>query len=185
MTRRVVLLDRDGVINADSDAFITRPGLWRPLPGSLEAIASLHAGGWQVAVCTNQSGLARGLLDEATLEAIHRRMEAAVRAAGGRLAGIYVCPHGPDSDCTCRKPRPGLLQAALRDLQTEPAAVPVIGDSLRDLQAARAAGTRPILVRTGNGERTLAELPAELSDVPVFADLAAAARHLLEEPWSH
>lgn len=181
MTRRVVLLDRDGVINADSDAFITRPELWQPLPGSLEAIASLSAAGWQVAVCTNQSGVARGLLDEATLEAIHRRMEAEVEAAGGRLAGIFVCPHGPEAGCCCRKPRPGLLHQAAATLGVNMTGVPVVGDSLRDLQAAQAAGGRPMLVRTGQGERTWRKLPAGLADVPVLADLAAAAGRLLEE----
>jgi len=181
MTRRVVLLDRDGVINADSDAFITRPELWRPLPGSLEAIASLAAAGWQVAVCTNQSGVARGLLDEATLEAIHRRMQAEVAAAGGRLAGIFVCPHGPDAGCPCRKPRPGLLHQAAAALGVKAAGLPVVGDSLRDLQAARAAGARPLLVRTGKGEWTWRNLPPELADVAVLPDLASAARRLLEE----
>ena len=181
MTGPVILLDRDGVINADSDQFITRPELWQPLPGSLEAIARLCGAGWRVAVCTNQSGIARGLLDWPTLEAIHARMEAAVRAAGGGLASIHVCPHGPDSECPCRKPRPGLLRQALEDLGARPEGVPAVGDSLRDLQAARALGARPLLVRTGQGEQTLAQLPPELADVEVFPDLAAVAARLLEE----
>jgi D-glycero-D-manno-heptose 1,7-bisphosphate phosphatase len=175
----LVVLDRDGVINEDSDDYIRSADEWRPVPGSLEAIGRLAAAGWQVVVFTNQSGLARGLFDRAALDAIHVRMLAAVAGHGGRLSGVYVCPHGPDDDCLCRKPRPGLLHKIAQDLQMDLRAVPVIGDSLRDLQAALAVGARPILVLTGKGHRTLAAgLPA---GVEVCADLSAAVDRLLAE----
>lgn len=175
----LVILDRDGVINRDSEAFIKQPAEWRPLPGALTAIARLTAAGHTVVVCTNQSGLARGVLDRAALGAIHARMDAAVRAAGGRLAGVYVCPHGPEDDCRCRKPRPGLLEAAAARYGMGLAGVPVIGDSARDLEAARRAGARPMLVLTGNGRRTLAE--AAVAAPEHYADLAAAVAQLLSE----
>ncbi|MFP4079669.1 MAG: D-glycero-beta-D-manno-heptose 1,7-bisphosphate 7-phosphatase [Ectothiorhodospira sp.] len=177
---RLVILDRDGVINRDSPDYIKSPQEWIPLPGSLEAIARLTRAGWRVAVATNQSGLARGLFDAATLEAIHDRMRRAVEAAGGRIDLIHHCPHGPDDGCDCRKPRPGLLHRIADDLGVSLAGVPAVGDSARDLEAARAAGCRPLLVRTGNGERTLARgaLPPETL---VFPDLAAVVEHLLAE----
>ncbi|MFP4683423.1 MAG: D-glycero-beta-D-manno-heptose 1,7-bisphosphate 7-phosphatase [Ectothiorhodospira sp.] len=177
---RLVILDRDGVINRDSPDYIKSPQEWIPLPGSLEAIARLTRAGWRVAVATNQSGLARGLFDAATLEAIHDRMRRAVEAAGGRIDCIHHCPHGPDDGCDCRKPRPGLLHRIADDLGVSLAGVPAVGDSARDLEAARAAGCRPLLVRTGNGARTLARggLPPETQ---VFPDLAAVVEHLLAE----
>jgi D-glycero-D-manno-heptose 1,7-bisphosphate phosphatase len=174
----VVLLDRDGVVNHDSDAFIRSPEQWRALPGSLEAIARLTRAGFRVAVCSNQSGIARGLLDEAELEAIHRKMCAEVEAAGGRIDGIFYCPHGPDAGCDCRKPAPGLLRQAAAALGFDLRGVPFIGDAARDLAAARAAGARPILVRTGKGERTVAD---GLAPEEVYADLAAAAAALIRE----
>ena len=175
-----VILDRDGVINHDSEAFITRPEQWVPIPGSIEAMAALSRSGWQVAVATNQSGLARGLLDEPMLEAIHDRLRAAVGAAGGRIDALAYCPHGPDSGCRCRKPAPGLYEALAERLGLSLEGVPVVGDSARDLEAALAVGGRPILVRTGKGERTLEEgrLP---EGAWVEPDLASAVRSLLKE----
>jgi D-glycero-D-manno-heptose 1,7-bisphosphate phosphatase len=178
--RRLVVLDRDGVINRDSVDFIRRPEEWLPLPGSLEAIAALSRAGFEVVVASNQSGVGRGLFTEATLAAIHRRMTAAVETAGGRLAGIYYCPHRPEDDCACRKPRPGLLRRIEADFATPLAGCPVIGDSRRDLEAAWTVGARAILVRTGNGVETEQRLSAA-PPVEVYADLAAAARQLLEE----
>ncbi len=175
----LVVLDRDGVINADSDAYIKTTDEWQALPGSLEAIARLNAAGFAVAVFTNQSGLARGLFDAATLAAMHRKLERELAAVGGRLAGIFVCPHGPDAGCDCRKPAPGLLHRIGRELGVSLAGVPVIGDSRRDLAAAEAVGARPILVATGKGERTLNDgkpVPAE-----VYPDLAAAVTVLISE----
>ena len=176
--RGLVVLDRDGVINRESDAFIRSPAEWIPLPGSLEAIAALSRAGFQVVVATNQSGVARGLFTPATLEAIHARMAAAVDAAGGRLAGIFFCPHGPDDGCDCRKPRPGLLHQIEACFGQSLAGRPVIGDSRRDLEAGAAVGGRLILVRTGNGHRTEAGWTGPLE---VYDDLAAAAAALIGE----
>ena len=175
---QLVILDRDGVINADSDAFIKSPGEWHALPGSLEAIRALCEAGFDVVVATNQSGVGRGLFDIETLAAIHRRMRDAVQAAGGRLAGIYFCPHHPDDGCDCRKPRPGLFHQIARDFSRPLDGVAAIGDSARDLQAAEAVGARPILVRTGKGAATETAWPG---DIEVFDDLAAAVQALLAE----
>lgn len=176
---RLVMIDRDGVINEDSKEFIKSIEEWRPIAGSLEAIAALHRAGWTVAVVTNQSGVGRGLYDEGTLAAIHRHMLAQVRAAGGELAGIYYCPHAPDDGCECRKPKPGMFRALEHELGIPVSGAAYIGDRISDVQAADAVGARPILVRTGSGaaaEKLLGE-----RHVPVFDDLAAAARHLLRE----
>ncbi len=153
-----IILDRDGVINQDSDAYIKSPDEWIPIPGSLEAIARLSQAGYQVVVATNQSGLARGLFDQATLDAIHHKMESAIHQHGGELAGIYYCPHGPDDGCSCRKPKPGLLQQIEQELGIDPTQTVLVGDSLRDLQAATAFGIKPILVLTGKGIETAKEI---------------------------
>ena len=141
-TQRFVLLDRDGVINQDSDAFIKSPDEWQPIEGSLEAIALLNAHGYQVIVVTNQSGVARGLLDEPMLEKIHAKMQQLVSEKGGHIAAIYYCPHGPNSACDCRKPKAGLLKAFAADFHADLTTIAVIGDSLRDLQAARCRGCK-------------------------------------------
>jgi D-glycero-D-manno-heptose 1,7-bisphosphate phosphatase len=172
-----IILDRDGVINEDSDGFIRSVADWTPVAGSLDAIARLTRAGFHVFVFTNQSGIARGRFDQATLAEIHGRMLAGIESAGGRLRGIYVCPHGPDDGCACRKPLPGLLRQIERDFGMAWAGVPVIGDSRRDLEAAIAVGARPILVETGKGRRTLQDglpRPAE-----VYPDLAHVVDHLL------
>jgi len=176
---RLVVLDRDGVINEDSKAFVKSAEEWIPLPGSIDAVASLSRSGFTIAVASNQSGLARGLLDRRALRAMHRKLRRLVAARGGRVDRIVVCPHGPDDDCSCRKPRPGLLRRLARHYGIAMDDVPVIGDSLRDLEAAAAAGAQPILVRTGNGRKTEAQLHGELADVAVYDDLAAAARSLI------
>ena len=175
---RLVIIDRDGVINEDSVDYIKSVAEWRPIPGSLEAIALLSQAGWSVAVVTNQSGVARGLFDEATLAAIHRHMNDRVRAAGGALAGIYYCPHLPDAGCECRKPRPGMLRALERELGISVRGAPFVGDRLSDIDAAQAVGAKPILVRTGAGAATEALLGGR---VPVFDDLQAVAENLLSE----
>jgi D-glycero-D-manno-heptose 1,7-bisphosphate phosphatase len=180
MTRpRLVMIDRDGVINEDSGEFIKSVAEWRPIRGSLEAIAALHRRGWKVAVVTNQSGVGRGLYDEATLGEIHEHMRDRVRAAGGELAGVYYCPHLPDAGCDCRKPKPGMFRALERDLKVSVVGAPYIGDRISDVEAADAVGAVPMLVRTGTGSATAAMLGARR--VPVFDDLAAAARSLLDE----
>jgi len=178
---RLILLDRDGVINEDSDDYIKAPEEWHPIPGSLEAIAQLHHAGYRVLVLTNQSGLARGLFDPDTLARIHQRMYQALAAVGGAVSGVFFCPHGPGDDCRCRKPLPGLFEEVAQRLQVSLDGVPAVGDSLRDLRAAEAAGARPILVRTGKGRHTEAALPAN-HGYPVFEDLAAVVRWLLAEP---
>ena len=178
---RIVVLDRDGVINRDSPDFIRSPDEWQPLPGSLEAIARLSAAGVPVVVASNQSGIGRGLFSLDTLAAIHARMIAAVREAGGELAGIFFCPHLPDEGCDCRKPLPGLLHRIERELHCSLAGQPAIGDSLRDLEAAAAVGARPQLVRTGNGTACEAEALERWPDLPVYDDLAAAVDELLAE----
>ena len=177
--RGLVVLDRDGVINEDSGEFIKSVAEWCPIRGSLEAIAALHRAGFRVTVVTNQSGVGRGLLTEQTLGAIHERMAAAVRDAGGELAGVYYCPHRPDEGCECRKPKTALLRRLERDVGCRLAGVPFIGDRLSDIEAADAVAARAVLVRTGTGaatERLLGERRLE-----VFNDLAAATRRLLAE----
>ena len=174
----LVILDRDGVINRDSAEFVKTLDEWQPLPGSIEAIAALSKAGFTVAVASNQSGLARGLLDRTALRAMHRKLRRLVAAKGGRVDRIVVCPHGPDDGCRCRKPAPGLLEQRSRHSGRSLAGGPVIGDSVRDLEAAAAAGAMPVLVRTGNGARTEAQLPGAFRSVPVYDDLAAAAAAL-------
>ncbi len=174
-----VVLDRDGVINYDSDAYIKTPDEWQPIPGSLEAIGRLCAAGYRVAVVSNQSGIGRGLLSEETLDRIHAKMIAGVEAAGGRLSGIYFCPHTPDDDCGCRKPRTGLLEQLRADLELATLeGVPVIGDKLADLDLAAAAGARGLLVLTGKG---VDAAPLAPIGTEIYADLAAAVDDLLRE----
>lgn len=176
----LVILDRDGVINYDSDAYIKTPDEWIPIPGSLEAIARLHRAGFTVVVATNQSGVGWGLIKLPDLQAINSKMLAAAEAAGGLLTGIFYCPHRPEDKCDCRKPKPGLLRQIERRFDQSLKGIPSIGDSLRDLQAAEAVNARPILVRTGNGEQTLQSLGSQ-EDVEIYPDLAAAADQLIKE----
>jgi D-glycero-D-manno-heptose 1,7-bisphosphate phosphatase len=176
---KLIILDRDGVINFGSDQFIKTPDEWKPIPGSLEAIARLTREGWRVVVATNQSGLARGLFEMATLNAIHAKMHKAVAQAGGRIEAIFYCPHAAEMDCACRKPKPGLFDEIASRYGRDLNDVPAVGDSLRDLQAAASVGARPLLVRTGKGEKTLAAggFP---EDTPVFSDLGEAVDYLLK-----
>lgn len=177
---KLIILDRDGVINQDSDNFIKSVDEFIPLPGSLEAIARLNQAGYRVAVATNQSGIARGYYDLSTLNAMHEKLRRLLATLGGNIEMIAYCPHGPDEGCNCRKPRPGMYQDIARRMEQPLDNVPVIGDSLRDLQAAQAVNARPILVRTGKGERTIAKGDG-LDGIPVYDDLAAAVSALLEE----
>lgn len=176
---KLVILDRDGVINQDSPSYIKSPEEWKPIPGSLEAIALLNQAGYRVLVATNQSGVGRGLFDMATLNAIHDKMHRALGQAGGRVDGIFYCPHAQDAGCACRKPQPGLLDEISRRFGVSLEAVPVIGDSLRDLQAAAAVGAQPILVLSGKGKATRKD-----GDLPegtvVYANLAEAVQNLLQ-----
>ena len=170
---KLIVLDRDGVINHDSAAYIKNPNEWRPIPGSLDAISKLNQAGFHVIVATNQSGIGRGFFDMATLNAIHDKMHKALAAAGARVDAIYFCPHATADNCNCRKPRTGMLEDIARRLNTPLTDVPMVGDSIRDLQAAAAVGAQPLLVLTGNGKKTqrAGELPP---GTRVFADLAAA-----------
>ena len=181
MTARLVVLDRDGVINHDSDAYVKSPDEWVPIGGSLEAIALLTRQGFTVAVASNQSGIGRGLYDNAALAAIHRKMQDAATGAGGAIDRIVVCPHLPEDDCECRKPAPGMLRQLGEHYRVPLRGVPVIGDSLRDLEAARAVQARPMLVLTGNGRRTQAALRERAWRVETFEDLREAAEALAAE----
>lgn len=174
---KLVILDRDGVINEDSDEYIKSVAEWQPIPGSLEAIARLSQAGWHVALATNQSGIGRGLFDYDTLFAIHDHMQKAVAALGGRIDLIVFCPETPENATIMRKPGPGMLLEIGRRLQTPLDGVPFIGDSASDYEAAKAAGARPMMVRTGKGSRTIKKL--EGADVEWFDDLSAAANALL------
>ena len=176
---KLVILDRDGVINQDSAAYIKTPDEWKPIPGSLEAIALLNQAGYRVLVATNQSGVGRGLFEMATLNAIHDKMHRALGLVGGRVDGIFYCPHAQDAGCDCRKPKPGLLEEISRRFGVSLEGVPFIGDSLRDLQAATAVGAQPVLVLTGKGKMTRkdGELP---EGTVVHDDLAAAVHSLLQ-----
>lgn len=171
---KLIVLDRDGVINHDSAQFIKSPDEWRPIEGSLEAIARLNQEGYRVVVATNQSGVGRGLFDMATLNAIHAKMHRMLAAAGGRIDAVFFCPHPADSECECRKPRAGMLREIEQRFRVSLAGVPAVGDSLRDLLAAAEVGARPILVRTGKGEKTLAarDLPDNTWVCPNLAGVA-------------
>lgn len=179
--RRFVVLDRDGVINHESVEFIKSPDEWEPLSGSLDAIAALSKAGFRLAVATNQSGVGRGLYTLDVLQAIHEKMISKVHEAGGKIEGIFFCPHLPEAGCRCRKPKPGMLRQAADLFGCDPADLTIIGDSMRDLEAADAVGAKSILVRTGFGQRTETQLPKD-SHVPVFDNLAEAANALIQRP---
>lgn len=174
---KLVILDRDGTINHDSDQYIKSLAEWRPIKGSIEAIGRLSQAGYRVVVATNQSGIARGLFDTATLTSIHDALQRAVSQAGGRIDAFFFCPHAADSACECRKPKPGMLLEIARRFNVALPGVYMVGDAPRDLQAAASAGARPVLVLTGKGRKTRDDgnLPPGTA---VFADLAAFAEHL-------
>lgn len=176
---KLIILDRDGVINYDSAQFIKSPAEWKPIPGSLEAIARLNQAGYRVVVATNQSGIGRGLFDMDTLNAIHAKMHKELMKVGGHVDAIFYCPHTADSECDCRKPKPGMFHRIATCLNADLKGVPTVGDSLRDLQAGAAVGCQPMLVLTGKGSKTQAEgnLPEGTLE---FADLATAVDYLLQ-----
>jgi D-glycero-D-manno-heptose 1,7-bisphosphate phosphatase len=174
---KLVILDRDGVVNEDSDDYIKSVAEWKPIPGSLEAIAQLCQAGYQVYIASNQSGIGRGLFDFDALFAIHDRMQRAVAELGGRISGIEYAPEHPDEASEMRKPAPGMLKDLARRLQISLENVCFVGDKADDITAARAAGARPVLVLTGKGERT--KLKQNLDGVPVYKDLAEFVRTTL------
>jgi len=178
---RLVILDRDGVINHDSSEFIKSPAEWRPIAGSIEAITALSAAGFTVAVATNQSGIARKLVDVTALAAIHDKLRRQVKDAGGDIGRIEYCPHLPGDNCDCRKPAPGLYVRISRHYGVPLSGVPIIGDSERDIVAARAAGGRPILVLTGNGAASAAAFAARGEPVETYPDLRQAAEKIIGE----
>ena len=183
---KLVILDRDGTINADSDDFVKTPDEWEPLPGSLEAIARLNHAGWRVVIASNQSGLGRGLFDVAALNAMHAKMHKLLAAAGGRVDAVFYCPHSPEESCTCRKPLPGLFEQIGARFGVPLRGVPTAGDSLRDLQAGAAAGCEPHLVLTGKsfqyrGGGQIENLPP---GTLVHQDLSAFVDFILERSSS-
>jgi D-glycero-D-manno-heptose 1,7-bisphosphate phosphatase len=181
----LLLLDRDGVINHDSDDYIRSIEDWHPIEGSIDAIAALSKAGYRIAIATNQSGLGRGYFTLDALEEIHAQLCQLVEQQGGSIAGIFYCPHLPDAGCRCRKPATGLLETIESELGESVADAWFVGDSLKDLQAARAMNCRPALVLTGKGKKTRDQLQSPSvdltgsDDVPVFTNLAAAAAHIL------
>jgi len=174
---KIIVLDRDGVINLDSEQFIKKPEEWKPIPGSLEAIARLNESGWRVVIASNQSGLGRGLFDMDTLNAINEKMTKALGQVGGRIDAIFFCPHTADSTCDCRKPKPGMFLQIAERFNVDLDGMLVVGDSLRDLQAGVAVGCKPYLVLTGKGKKTVID-PALPEGTVVFPDLAAVVAQL-------
>jgi histidinol-phosphate phosphatase family domain/HAD-superfamily hydrolase, subfamily IIIA len=180
---KLVVLDRDGVINVDSDDYIKSPDEWQPLPDSLEAIAQLNAHGFRVVVATNQSGIGREMFDARTLAAIHNKMHQMLSRCGGRIDAVFFCPHTERSGCDCRKPKPGLMHEIEQRFRISLDGVPCVGDSLRDLQAAVAVNAQPILVRSGKGEKTLQHNHNKLPpNTLAFADLADFVNVFLTDP---
>lgn len=169
------ILDRDGVINKESSVYIKSPDEWIPIPGSLEAIALLTKAGNKIVIASNQSGVGRGLLSLQMLEKIHQKMLSAIESFGGKIEKIYFCPHAPDDHCNCRKPKPGMLLQIQQDFQVKASEMMLIGDSLRDYEAAYTVRCPFILVKTGNGEHTIQTVP----HVMAFDDLHAAVKMLL------
>jgi len=179
VSQRYVILDRDGVINVDSDDYIKSPEEWLPLDGSLQAIAELYQHGYKIVVITNQSGVARGLFTLASLHAMHDKMQKLVADAGGKIEAIYFCPHDPSAQCDCRKPGTGLYTRFAAEHQVDLDAIYAIGDSYRDLEAARSCKAKAILVKTGKGLKTLASHP-ELNE-PVFENLYEASQYIIAQ----
>jgi D-glycero-D-manno-heptose 1,7-bisphosphate phosphatase len=174
---KLIILDRDGVINLDSDQFIKSPEEWKPIPGSLEAIARLNQWGWRVVVASNQSGIGRGLFGMDMLNAINEKMIKSLAQVGGRLDAVFFCPHAADSTCDCRKPKPGMLHQIAERFNVSLTGAPVVGDSLRDLLAGVAVGCSPYLVLTGKGQKTRLD-PALPPGTLIYPDLATVVADL-------
>jgi len=172
---KLIILDRDGVINEDSDSYIKSAEEWIAIPGSLEAIARLNHSGYRVVVASNQSGIGRGLFTVDDLNKMHTKMQRELGRVGGQIEGVFFCPHNPNEGCRCRKPLPGLFEQIARRLDVDLHSIPSVGDSIRDVKAAQVVGASPILVLTGKGKRTVTEHSAELQGIPIFFDLAAVA----------
>ena len=175
---KLIILDRDGVINYDRDEYIRNPDEWKPIPGSLEAIARLNQDGYHVIVATNQSGIGRGLFDMSALNAINDKMHKSLAQVGGRIDAVFYCPHKMTDECSCRKPKPGLLEDIASRFNVDLAGVPCVGDSLRDLQAAAQVGAQPILVLTGKGKLTARD-PELPGNTRTYADLDEAVNSII------
>ena len=175
---RMIILDRDGVINLDSEGYIKNPDEWEPIPGSLESINRLKKAGYLVTVATNQSGIARGIFGEDDLKQIHNKMIRMLAARGASVDGIYYCPHGPHDNCICRKPKPGLLIKIAREFDIKLSETPFVGDDIGDIRAAEMANAKPVLVRTGNGEFVMQNYPEALN-ISVYDDLSHFTRETL------
>lgn len=179
---KLIILDRDGVINEDSDDYIKTVDEWQPIAGSLQAMGRLFQAGYTLVVVTNQSGIARGFYDIEMLHAMHSKMDIMLEQYGGHVDSIFFCPHVQKDNCDCRKPKDGMFQDIIKRYQCDLKNVLAIGDSLRDLQAAQSAGAEAVLVRTGKGEKTIANMKAsELEGVAIYNDLAAVADAILME----
>lgn len=176
---KLIILDRDGVINHESDAFIKSPDEWSPLPGSLEAIARLKKNGYTIAVATNQSGIGRGYFSQETLAAIHHKMQSQLALLGAEIDAIFYCPHIAEDNCFCRKPKPGLLHQISHHFHCDLTNIPIVGDSMRDMQAALAVGAKPILVKTGRGMHSI-EQGKNLDALSIYDDLASVVAALCQ-----
>jgi D-glycero-D-manno-heptose 1,7-bisphosphate phosphatase len=176
--KKLIILDRDGVINQDSDQYIKSVDEWIPINGSIDAIAKLSQAGYSIAIATNQSGISRNYYDLYTLQAMHFKMHQLVRDMGGKIDLVTYCPHLPENNCECRKPKAGLLHKIARYFNLSLKSVPVVGDSLRDLQAAESVNASPILVTTGKGQKTLTTLTKN-HHYPVYQDLSTFTKQLL------
>ncbi len=178
---KLIILDRDGVINEDSDDYIKSPDEWMPIPGSLDAIARLNHAGYMVAIASNQSGIARGYFSLETLAAMNVKMNDMLSTLGGRIDAMFYCPHGPKDGCDCRKPKPGLLTEIGNRFQVRLGDVLFIGDNINDVKAAQAAGAKPVIVRTGKGDQTAKMIEDQhFGDVPVYKDLNDVVNNLLQ-----
>ena len=179
---KLIILDRDGVINEDSDAYVKSVEEWKPIPGSMQAIALLNRAGFKIAIATNQSGVSRGMFDLEVLGAMHNKMNRLAAEVGGHIDSIFFCPHGPEANCDCRKPKRGLFQQIANRYAVDLKGVPCVGDSLRDLQAGASQGCKTFLVQTGKGLKTSQEKADQLPPhTRVFSDLLAVAKHLVPD----
>jgi len=180
---KVVILGRDGTLNEYRPDHVKAPEEWMPLPGALEAVAKLHHAGWHVVVATNQSGIGRGMIDMASLNAVHAHMLQLLHRVGGRIDAVFFCPHTPEEECDCRKPLPGLMKQIVQRYGADPRLVPMVGDTARDLQAALAAGCQPHLLRTGRAagfdDAQVARMVEGAPGAEVHRDLMAFADWLL------
>ncbi|MCK4870046.1 MAG: D-glycero-beta-D-manno-heptose 1,7-bisphosphate 7-phosphatase [Gammaproteobacteria bacterium] len=178
---KLIILDRDGVVNEDSDAYIKSPDEWHAIPGSLEAIAKLNNANILVVIASNQSGVARGYFTEETLAEIHQKMQRELAALSGHIDDIFYCPHHPNDHCACRKPETGMIKDILKKYDVAPENTLLIGDAIKDIQAAQRSGCDAALVKTGKGKNTLLICNSDCPDVPVYDDLAAAIAYILQD----